>query len=938
LVTSGALCLNISTEQIAQFNLGTIGLLVPSFAELGSSSGRDPLLLVTRPLTAVNFTIGEGTESSPALTLGLDSFEIDFYAFIYDRWVRGFTIALTTDVGINLEFTSDADGNPALLPVLSGLSASDITVQVLNAEFLRESAAELEVVFPTLLDLALPQITGALGEFTLPSISGFGLTGLTLSKVTTDEDDFLAVNANLGATAQMLQGFEGLIELHPAFGEKLEEMAITPPVKVETEATLVGVRTPSPDSILAALQGKEDGAMPVVFIDVPEVDGKGRQLEYTYNINSGLYRPFISGPQLAISDGAFAMQGRHSLTVRARAVGDYTSLDEVGVTIEAVIDSVGPRIHGELTEWRSDGLHLHASDLVSDQVQFSLSAVGADAPALSWTGGIIDEDAVWSVVALSGAVQVWARDETGNVSTTELELSMPKKTTESGGCSASDSKGDWASGLLAGLVLIVLIGRRRFRIPMKALRSAGIAALFVGSALVPACNCSNNVAEICITNEDCVSQCEGNTIPLCTEAGECLCADDVPFGRVGQYSEMALDPVRGGAWVSAYNSTHGDLMVAKFDGTGRIPTEAWQFIDGVPDGPVVRPESENRDGIFAEGDNVGLYTDIAVNAAGTVFVSYYDKSHGSLKLASFADDAWHLHTIADGNRPSDPELGYELAGQYSSITLDANGVPSVAYYKQSKLGAEITSELIYALGTSPRPQGSADWSLTVVDTVTVVTDSSSLLPVPEGTGLFVNSARLANGEPVLIYYNRVDGDLMMSVRADGEFGEPTVVDGGEDKDVGWYPSLVVDDTDVVHIAYVDVIDNDILYINTDTLTPELVDDGYRLVGSTPDGLQKPEFHFVGDDSSIVFSGDRLIIGYQDATWHELLIAERDADSGIWGYVAVAGDEAPFTGGYGFYASAQTDTDDDVVMSSWVIDQPNYDAWVEIFRLPLGPED
>src|SRR5690606_5284217 len=44
-VTSGALCLGVGTTLIPALDLGRIGLLVPSLAELGSPDGHDPLLL-----------------------------------------------------------------------------------------------------------------------------------------------------------------------------------------------------------------------------------------------------------------------------------------------------------------------------------------------------------------------------------------------------------------------------------------------------------------------------------------------------------------------------------------------------------------------------------------------------------------------------------------------------------------------------------------------------------------------------------------------------------------------------------------------------------------------------------------------------------------------------------------------------------------------------
>src|SRR5690606_35845845 len=126
--------------------------------------------------------------------------------------------------------------------------------------------------------------------------------------------------------------------------------------------------------------------------------------------------------------------------------------------------------------------------------------------------------------------------------------------------------------------------------------------------------------------------CGENEIGLCVE-GKCLCSDDIPLGAIGQYSGVAVSS-SGVAWVSAYNSRHGDLMVARWPNSGRIADEAWEFVDGVPAGPVVLPESDVRGGINAAGDDVGRYTSIDVAPGDVVMVSYFDATHNSLKFAS----------------------------------------------------------------------------------------------------------------------------------------------------------------------------------------------------------------------------------------------------------------------------------------------------------------
>ena len=108
--------------------------------------------------------------------------------------------------------------------------------------------------------------------------------------------------------------------------------------------------------------------------------------------------------------------------------------------------------------------------------------------------------------------------------------------------------------------------------------------------------------------------------------------------------------------------------------------------------------------------------------------------------------------------------------------------------------------------------------------------------------------------------------------------------------MGWYPSVVADLDDTFHISYVDAINNDLMYVNTTDLVPELVDDGLRLTGQTSNNLPIPEYQFVGDDSSIVLTPIGPVIVYQNATSHELLAAFK-AD-GVWDFNVVAGTKIP----------------------------------------------
>jgi hypothetical protein len=951
-VASGMMCMGLGTSLIEQLNLGTIGILVPSLAALGNPDGTDPLLLVTRPQKPLDFSIGEGTMTDPALNIHIQNFEIDFYAFIFDRFVRGFTLEVSMDVGVNLEATTDDMGNPAILPMLTGLATEDITIKVHNSEFLLEDQQTLEDVLPAIFDLAVPLITDGLGPITLPEFAGFTLENIQVAKVTTSEDDFLAIYASLGTAA----AFQKLGQKYPSVLDLAAKMPQpTPAMRAVTRASLRSVFTPQPAVIRKGLGYRPGGDLPEVVIDVESHDELGRELEWTWNINGGMWRPFTSVNPLVIRDRAFAWQGKYTVGLKSRVKGDYRTLDTKTVEFPVTIDSVGPRIIVSKTQLKDGKLLVPVHDLVSkDKVTVAFGHIDDNKPATKWKQwDAFSADEVRHLVNSAQHLKVWARDELGNTSTADLDVGPIVGFHGSGGagsgceCSAGDSASLGGLGVVFGFTVFMLFGvvlRRRKVTAVAIARSAArgavkaapFAAVIIGMSVLPACSCGSDPgdAPACMVNEDCIDFCPEGTVPLCFEDA-CLCADDVPYGRIGRHSDMAISS-SGAAWVSAYNETHGDLMVARFETTGRIPLSDFEFVDGVPDGPVVLPESNIRGGIFDAGPDVGQYTSIAVGPNDEVMVAYFDVDNNQLKFAVNNGGVWTSHVVDDGTQTTDPELGFEIAGKWTSITLSSDGRPGIAYFaKVSEGGGNVRTEVRYASAQTATPTGTADWSLWIADTMAVDTmaEAADVFPVPLGTGLFVDSARLSDDTPVIVYYDRVNGDLKLA-RFDGVAGTfmtPETIDGNDmaNQDVGWYPSVAVDSSDELHITYVNATRDDLYYYNTIDSTPEVVDDGYRIVGTTEDGLPKPEFHFVGDDSSVVLTNAGPVIAYQDSTTHELLIANKNG-SGAWEHHTVAGDEEPFEGGYGFYAASDFDGQQ-VILSNFVVSQPTNEVWVEIFR-------
>ncbi len=976
LVTSGALCLGVGTSFVKQLNVGTISLLVSSLGSLTSDRGNDPLLLVTRPQRALDFTIGNNTTASPALTIGIDHMEVDFYAFLYERYVRAFTLDLTMNVGVNLEFEQTA-GQPAKIkPTLVGISPNQVKITVLNSDFVKETPADLEAVLPSVFSLVTP-LLGNLPEITVPAFAGFQLENLSIQHVTTSQDDFLAIYASLGASTLMRQ-IASRDSLMSSAVTAMDAAIPAPQPPSTVRARLVGVTTPTPDRIRGALRHEADGALPRVTFDVDAYDAAGKPLEYSYQLDDGMWRPWRGGSPLVIEDQAFAWQGKYTIGLKSRVAGDYHTVSEP-IQIPVIIDSVSPQIFTDKAAWNGDTYEIPAFDIVSEHaLQYAFGKPGSPAPESAWSayssGGTIEltRDAASAYQGDGGQVAVFVKDEAGN---TSIALVAPFHGQPAGAGCACSTHGAPSAGTL---MLVVAVGGlifrpRRRRSPGRTVtgRSSGrpfgrglhtsrrrqlrraivTGTLWAGGSvamsLQPGCSCgSKPQSQSCESVSDCRLPCPQGQLPFCSD-NACVCSDDIPPGRIGPYSDVAVAP-DGTIWVSAYAQSHGDLVVAQATG-GPIPDEAWEWVDGVPAGPVVVPNAKIRGGIGDDGPDVGMYTSIAVGPDGAPMVSYFDRDTASLKFAQKINGTWQTHIVDMGtDNMASGKLGTNgtLTGMYTSLTLRSDdGRPGIAYLAHVKDANGARAEVRFVSAQTPHPGSAGDWQMWVVDTAPLPPDDPAnpgLFPLPEGLGLFIDSARMPNQAPVVAYYDRGSGDLKLAKfnALAGQFASAKVLDGSNGVDAGWSPSVAVDTNGVVYVAYVDATANDLKYVSDITnAVPQVIDDGYRVDGQTVDGLPKPVLHFVGSDAALVLppTGGPFI-AYQDATTQELLLAQQQAN-GTWTHTSIAGATMPWPGGYGFFAATAVGKNQ-LVMSTWVVNLPagNADSpdsnWVEVFSRPL----
>lgn len=417
---------------------------------------------------------------------------------------------------------------------------------------------------------------------------------------------------------------------------------------------------------------------------------------------------------------------------------------------------------------------------------------------------------------------------------------------------------------------------------------------------------------------------------------------------------------------------YGDMVVASVP-SGDVGMITWDIADGAPATPITGAPSGWRHGVSAPGDDVGRWTSLA-SGGGHLYVSYYDATHGALRLAIGMPGSWAIQTVDDTGD----------AGRYSSIVLTSSGAPAIAYlgYEVNAMGA-VHSQVRIAVASSAMPAAAADW------TITRIGDGASpcrpnLCPtgqrclmtgtcaMPSGTctpacaaaeacvggmctaalamdyvedltpahGLYTQLAVTSTGL-ALLYYDRTEGNLYGVAATGTTWGTPFLIDGygrmdPNTGDSGIGASLFIDRNDIWHVTYVDGAEEVLRYAritpgSTATIVREVVDDG-----STSDGtmMQTDGRHIVGDDSSVVaLVGGEIRVAYQDATAERTMIARRSA-AGVWSHAVL--DPMKHNG---FWVEQQVNASgDQSFVASWWIDRMGATVTngVHITQVPPAP--
>lgn len=175
---SGALCLELGHEQVAQLDSALLGTLLPSLNKLTGKDVSVPLRVVIRPVNPPKATVGEGTldpmtmkPKEPLIRFDWDGVEIDLYAKLEERYVRLFTVSADVKLPIGLSLMGCSD----LVPIIGDLGGAITNVHAKDSEILAEDLAALEKLVPALLTFAEPTLARGFPAITVPDFGGWKL-------------------------------------------------------------------------------------------------------------------------------------------------------------------------------------------------------------------------------------------------------------------------------------------------------------------------------------------------------------------------------------------------------------------------------------------------------------------------------------------------------------------------------------------------------------------------------------------------------------------------------------------------------------------------------------------------------------------------------------------------------------------------------------------
>lgn len=422
---------------------------------------------------------------------------------------------------------------------------------------------------------------------------------------------------------------------------------------------------------------------------------------------------------------------------------------------------------------------------------------------------------------------------------------------------------------------------------------------------------------------------DGKTCSMVGASCDCVELPPLAMGYYGRYPD--LDAHQSTTVVSAYNQTYQDLMIGVMESGSTEPQ--WQFVDGVPaNGTIEGAVTGPRQGIATPGPKVGSHTALTFDDAGKLHVFYRDEDNGSLKYARGARDGqgykFEITTLANEGGVAGMWTRARFAQGKVHVVYTADAVPAATAHRAQlrhlsfapdQALAEVSqlahTTILDSIASNPCGERCADGkscfaqagicaaptadcgqaacgdgTACLSGTCQPIFNESAPKATPAMTGLFLDLSATADGL-LLVFYDGEQKSVGWTKLAGDTWEMPRYVGTPS----GPYASGLVDGEGKVHLAYMDEPGRRLMY-EREGDQPELIVDGLRDTGT------QWLMSRVGEDVTMRLKGNGSIeVIYQDATLHQLMMADRQAPNS-WKVSTLAAAKDPYDGEHGFYAN------------------------------------
>ncbi len=433
----------------------------------------------------------------------------------------------------------------------------------------------------------------------------------------------------------------------------------------------------------------------------------------------------------------------------------------------------------------------------------------------------------------------------------------------------------------------------------------------------------------------------GVTETCAVTVGTCACETMPPIdaGLMGSY--LDIDQNAGVTAISAYNLTYQDLMI----GVVNAGAPTFFYVDGLPVGGDIEGDVDGpRGGVKDRGPKVGSHTSVVVDDAGTIHAFYRSEETDSMWYArgTGTGTAWTFDTREfdtakqSGFFPDAVLLNGEvhvvyLVDNFGTVPNFESVLRHASFAPGDAVNALNVATEDVATGASSNPCGEkcAAGTQCFPSTSECVAPASDCgAACADGTACLAGTCRPTWKAPAATYRKSIAVLNELSTTPDGllvtnwdGISESVVATQWNSTTKTWGPSRqtfggpyasgLVDDAGDLHLAYMDTVNDTLVYENLTTGTTEIIVEGVR------DSTAGWMVNDIGEDVNLRREADgSLMVSYQDATQHTLHIARRGA--GGWTVEELAG-RSPYLGSHGFFATLLR-APDSLMIAHFVINQ------------------